>query len=137
MIPGMNAKQMKKMERQMKKMGMDMKDLKGVKEVIIRLEDKELVIPNAEVSLMNVMGQETYQVTGKAHEVAIDEELVIPDEDIEMVANQANVSERLLWRPLIAAAQGKDRIKHESGPCNRRPHQQDGIPRWGQVHQGV
>ena len=44
MIPGMNAKQMKKMERQMKKMGMDMKDLKGVKEVIIRLEDKELVI---------------------------------------------------------------------------------------------
>ena len=64
MIPGMNAKQMKKMERQMKKMGMDMKDLKGVKEVIIRLEDKELVIPNAEVSLMNVM-----------------------------VANQANVSE--------------------------------------------
>ena len=50
MIPGMNAKQMKKMERQMKKMGMDMKDLKGVKEVIIRLEDKELVIPNAEVS---------------------------------------------------------------------------------------
>ena len=100
MIPGMNAKQMKKMERQMKKMGMDMKralllctDLKGVKEVIIRLEDKELVIPNAEVSLMNVMGQETYQVTGKAHEVAIDEELVIPDEDIEMVANQANVSE--------------------------------------------
>ena len=40
MIPGMNAKQMKKMERQMKKMGMDMKDLKGVKEVIIRLEDK-------------------------------------------------------------------------------------------------
>ena len=81
MIPGMNAKQMKKMERQMKKMGMDMKDLKGVKEVIIRLEDKELVIPNAEVSLMNVMGQETYQVTGKAHE------------DIEMVANQAKVSE--------------------------------------------
>ena len=73
MIPGMNAKQMKKMERQMKKMGMDMKDLKGVKEVIIRLEDKELVIPNAEVR--------------------IDEELVIPDEDIEMVANQANVSE--------------------------------------------
>lgn len=55
MIPGMNAKQMKKMERQMKKMGMDMKDLKGVKEVIIRLEDKELVIPKAEVSLMNVM----------------------------------------------------------------------------------
>lgn len=92
MIPGMNPKQMKKMERQMKKMGMDMKELKNVKEVIIRFEDKELVIPNAEVSMMNVMGQETYQVSGKAHEVEIEQELVIPDEDIEMVANQAGVS---------------------------------------------
>ena len=92
MIPGMNPKQMKQMQRQMKKMGMDMKELKNVKEVIIRLEDKELIIPNAEVSLMNVMGQETYQVTGKAQEVEIEEELIIPDEDIEMVANQAGVS---------------------------------------------
>lgn len=101
MIPGMNAKQMKKMERQMKKMGMDMKDLKGVKEVIIRLEDKELVIQNAEVSMMNVMGQETYQVSGKAVEIDIEEELVIPQEDIEMVANQANVSEEEAEKALI------------------------------------
>ena len=93
MIPNMNPRQMKQMEKQMKKMGMQMKDLEGVKEVIIRFEDKELIIPNAEVNLMNVMGQETYQVSGVAHEVAIEEEdPEIPDEDIEMVANQANVS---------------------------------------------
>ncbi len=92
MIPGMNAKQLKKMERQMKKMGMDMKELENVKEVVIRLEDKELVIPNAEVSLMNVMGQETYQVSGKAIEVEVEQELIIPDEDIEIVAAQTNVS---------------------------------------------
>lgn len=101
MIPGMNPKQMKQMQRQMKKMGMDMKELKNVKEVIIRLEDKELIIPNAEVSLMNVMGQETYQVTGKAQEVEIEEELIIPDEDIEMVANQAGVSKDEAERALI------------------------------------
>ena len=85
----------------MKKMGMNMKELKNVKEVIIRLEDKELVIPNAEVSLMNVMGQETYQVSGNAVEVEIEEELVIPQEDIEMVANQANVSEEEAEKALI------------------------------------
>lgn len=101
MIPGMNPKQMKKMERQMKKMGMNMKELKNVKEVIIRLEDKELVIPNADVSMMNVMGQETYQVSGKAHEVEIEEELIIPGEDIEMVANQAGVSEAEAEEALI------------------------------------
>ena len=102
MIPGMNPKQMKQMERQMKRMGMDMKDLPGVKEVIIRFEDKELIISEADVNLMNVMGQETYQVTGNAVEVEIETELVIPDEDIEMVANQANVSKNQAEEALIS-----------------------------------
>jgi len=102
MIPGMNPKQMKQMERQMKRMGMDMKDLPGVKEVIIRFEDKELVIPDADVNVMNVMGQETYQVTGNAVEVDIETELIIPDEDIEMVANQANVSKDQAEEALIS-----------------------------------
>lgn len=92
MIPGMNKKQMKQMERQMKKMGMKMEDLNGVTEVIIRFEDKELIIDNPSVSSMNVMGQETYQVEGKAREVELEYEIEIPDEDVEMVANQANVS---------------------------------------------
>ena len=93
MIPGMNKKQMKQMERQMKKMGMKMEDLNGVTEVIIRFEDKELIIDNPSVSLMNVMGQETYQVEGQSREVELEYEVEIPDEDVEMVANQANVSE--------------------------------------------
>ena len=92
MIPGMNKKQMKQMERQMKKMGMKMEELHGVTEVIIRFEDKELIIDDPFVSLMNVMGQETYQIEGKAREVELDYEIEIPEEDIEMVANQANVS---------------------------------------------
>ncbi|WP_048812474.1 nascent polypeptide-associated complex protein [Methanobrevibacter ruminantium] len=92
MIPGMNPKQLKKMERQMKKMGMDMKSIDDVEEVIIRCADKEIIITNADVSAMNVMGQETYQVTGTAVEVEREVELVIPDEDIEMVASTAGVS---------------------------------------------
>lgn len=92
MIPGMNKKQMKQMERQMKKMGMKMEELHDVQEVIIRFEDKELIIDNPSVSLMNVMGQETYQVEGKAREVELEYEIEIPDEDIEMVANTAGVS---------------------------------------------
>ena len=93
MIPGMNKKQMKQMERQMKKMGMKMEELEGVREVIIRFDEKELVIDNPNVSLMNVMGQETYQIEGKAREVELEYEVEIPDEDIEMVANSAGVSE--------------------------------------------
>ena len=86
MIPGMSPKQMKNMQRQMKKMGMDMKEIDGVQEVIIRCEDKDLIISPADVSLMTVMGQETYQVTGTA--VEVEKEIEIPQEDIEMVANK-------------------------------------------------
>ncbi|MBQ7928318.1 MAG: nascent polypeptide-associated complex protein [Methanobrevibacter sp.] len=93
MIPGMNKKQMKQMERQMKKMGMKMEELEGAREVIIRFDEKELVIDNPSVSLMNVMGQETYQIEGQAREVELEYEVEIPDEDIEMVANSANVSQ--------------------------------------------
>ena len=71
-IFGMNKKQMKQMERQMKKMGMKMEDLDGVREVIIRFDEKELIIDNPSVSLMNVMGQETYQIDGKAREVELE-----------------------------------------------------------------
>ena len=92
MIPGMNKKQMKQMERQMKKMGMKMEDLDGVREVIIRFDEKELIIDNPSVSLMNVMVQETYQIDGKAREVELEYEIEIPEEDIEMVANSAGVS---------------------------------------------
>ena len=93
MIPGMNKKQMKQMERQMKKMGMKMEELEGAREVIIRFDEKELIIENPSVSLMNVMGQETYQIEGKAREVELEYEVEIPDEDVEMVANSAGVSE--------------------------------------------
>lgn len=47
MMPGMNPKQMKQMERQMKKMGMKMDSLDGAREVIIRFDDKQLVIPRS------------------------------------------------------------------------------------------
>ena len=90
MIPGMSPKQMKNMQRQMKKMGMDMKEIEGVQEVIIHCDDKDLIISPADVSLMTVMGQETYQVTGTA--VEVEKEIEIPEEDIEMVANTAGVS---------------------------------------------
>lgn len=102
MFPGgkINPKQLKQMERTMKKMGMNMKELKGVEEVVIVLKDKELVIKDAEVSMMNAMGQKTYQVTGKAEErikgsgdsSVSEEKAEISDDDIELVASQTGKS---------------------------------------------
>ncbi len=96
MFPGgkISPKQLKQMERQMKKMGMNMKDLEGVEQVVITLKDKEIVIKDAEVSIMNAMGQETYQIVGKAEEriKGADTEDVseaeISADDIDLVASQ-------------------------------------------------
>lgn len=94
MIPtaGMNPKQLKQMQRAMKQMGMDMKDVKGVTEVVIKFKDKELVISNPKVNIMDFMGQQTYQITGKAQESKLDVELEIPDNDVELVSAQTGVS---------------------------------------------
>jgi nascent polypeptide-associated complex subunit alpha len=94
MIPGagMNPKQLKQMQKAMKQMGMDMKDVKGVSEVIIKFKDKELLIINPKVNVTDFMGQQTYQITGKANEKKIEVELEIPEDDIELVSAQTGAS---------------------------------------------
>jgi len=94
MLPtaGMNPKQLKQMQRAMKQMGMDTKDIKGVSEVIIKFKDKELLITNPKVNLMDFMGQQTYQITGKVKEQKIEVELEIPDDDIELVSAQTGAT---------------------------------------------
>ncbi|MCF7799220.1 nascent polypeptide-associated complex protein [Candidatus Woesearchaeota archaeon] len=90
MIPGMNSRQMK---QAMKKMGMQQEDL-AAEEVIIRLADKDIVISNPDVAKVNMMGQETYQIVGEAHEVTRDTAPEINDEDVETVMEQAKVDKQ-------------------------------------------
>ncbi len=85
MFPGINQKQMKQMMRQL---GINPIEIPST-EVIIKTNDKEIVIQSPQVSKINMMGQETWQVIGKAVERA---KLEISEEDINTVAEQANVS---------------------------------------------
>ena len=78
----------KQMERAMKQMGMHMSHI-DAEEVIIKTPDKEIIISNPEVSKINVMGQETFQITGEISEHPREE---ISEEDAEMVAEEAGVS---------------------------------------------
>ncbi len=98
----------KQMARMMKKMGIEQKDLEGVKEVIIRFADKEWVISNPQVTAIKQSGAETYQVGGTKTERAISgtalsssdtvtqeetpaPEIEIPMEDAALVAGQTGV----------------------------------------------
>ncbi|SIR95906.1 nascent polypeptide-associated complex protein [Natronorubrum thiooxidans] len=95
----------RKMEQMMKQMGIDVEDIEA-EEVIIRTDEYDLVFDDAEVTKMDARGQETYQVIGSPAQVesgtagAIDESgddddtsSAIPDDDIELVATRAGVSE--------------------------------------------
>ena len=87
-MPGMNPRQMR---QAMKRMGIQQEDLE-VKEIIMKLEDKELVFKEPQVAKVNMMGQETYQVVGEAEERSLEEE--ISEEDVKTVMEQAKVSKK-------------------------------------------
>ena len=93
MFPGMNMNPAM-MKQAMKKMGVQQLELDAV-EVIIKTKDKELVFPTPSVTKINMMGQESFQITGEFHERARGASVVeISDDDVKTVAQQANVSEK-------------------------------------------
>jgi nascent polypeptide-associated complex subunit alpha len=87
MIPGVNPRQMKMM---MRKMGIQQQDI-DASEVIIKCSDKEIVITEPQVAKVNMMGQETFQITGTAHERA--NTAAVSEEDIRTVMEQSNTDE--------------------------------------------
>lgn len=105
MFPGIDPKMMK---QAMKKMGIKEENLDATK-VIIKLSDRELVFDAPQVSKVNMMGQETYQVIGEPVERELSEsddntnntetaeaEDTTPDindDDIQTVMAQANCDE--------------------------------------------
>jgi len=88
MIPGMNPREMQKA---MKRLGIQQQELEA-EQVIIKLLDKDLVINHPQVLKVNMMGQETFQISGTIEEHSHDSSVDLTDEDIETVAQQANVT---------------------------------------------
>jgi|SRR3989344_4215572 len=82
MIPKINPRQIEKMMRQM---GVKQEEI-DASEVIIKTKDKTIIIKNPQVSKVNMMGQESFQISGEI------EESTISEEDIKTVAEQSNVS---------------------------------------------
>ncbi len=95
MMPGMgrmNPRMMKKLQKQLQNSTEEI----DATEVIIRTKEKELYFSNPSVSAMNLMGQQTYQIVGEPQERKLgdgENSQNIPNEDIELVASQAGVSQ--------------------------------------------
>ena len=86
MFPGMNPRDMK---NAMKRLGIQQQEIEAT-EVIIKTADKELVFQNPEVSKVNMMGQETWQIVGKSMERSRE---LFSEDDVKTVMKQSNVTE--------------------------------------------
>jgi nascent polypeptide-associated complex subunit alpha len=76
----------------MQRMGLNMNQLE-VEEAIFRTKDKEIRLENPEVAILEMQGQKIFQVTGgRMTETALEKKSTIPDEDVQLVAQQAKVT---------------------------------------------
>jgi len=90
MIPGINPR---KIQAMMKQMGVKQEEI-DAEEVIIKCSDKELIIKNPNVQKVNMMGQESLQITGDIEERNLEEAEKFSEEDVKLVVEQANCSEK-------------------------------------------
>ncbi|MEM1585860.1 MAG: nascent polypeptide-associated complex protein [Candidatus Bathyarchaeia archaeon] len=78
--------------RLLQRMGLSMTAIEA-NEVIIKAKDREIIIEDPEVAVLEVQGQKVFQITGgKITEKSFMKKVQIPEEDVVLVAQQANVS---------------------------------------------
>lgn len=86
----------RQIEKAMKRMGIQQQEI-DAEEVIIKTHDKEIVITNPQVSKVNMMGQDTFQVSGDINERSLQK---FSQEDIKMIMEQTGATEEEAQRVL-------------------------------------
>lgn len=88
----------RQMERVMRQMGIKARELDGVREVLIRFTDREIMISNPKVTLTEVAGQRSYQIVGEEIERKL--ELEPSEEDVNLVMEQTGAEREAAVRAL-------------------------------------
>jgi len=79
--------------RAMQKMGMQVKEIEGAREVIIITNDKKIVIEEPSVAAVTLQGQQIYQITGGTQkEETLTKVETVSEDDARLVSDQAGVS---------------------------------------------
>ena len=99
MMPGMNPRAMK---QAMKRMGMQQEDIEATR-VIIETPEAQIIFDDPQVAKINMMGQDTWQLTGETRIEALDTTPDISQEDVQTVMDQAGVSEAKAKEAIEAA----------------------------------
>jgi nascent polypeptide-associated complex subunit alpha len=91
----------REMRRMLDKMGLEMKDLGNIEEVIIKTETKELYLIKPQVVEMKGKDSTIFQVVATDIEEKEREVPALKDEDIILVMQQANVTREKATQALI------------------------------------
>ena len=89
----------RKMQQMMKQLGIQQVEIPA-SEVIIKSDQKDIIITNPSVSKVNMMGQETFQIMGVVEERLHTLQLEISEEDIKTVMEQTGVDEETARKAL-------------------------------------
>lgn len=92
MFPGMNKKAM---EQAMKKLGMKQEPIDATEVIIKTSSGKDLIVKSPEVMKVNMMGQETLQITG-----SIEEASSFSEDDVKTIMEQTGADEKLIKQKL-------------------------------------
>ena len=91
------------MRRMLDKMGLDMNEIPNVQEVIIKTDKKEIILSKPAVTEMKAKDNSIFQVVANGIEERELEVQIFSDEDIQLVCQQANVSEEQAKNALAEA----------------------------------
>lgn len=90
-MPGMGNIDPRMMKQAMKRMGIKQDDLDAT-QVIIKLQDKQLVFDNPEISKIDMAGNVSFQLSGRYREESLGSKIEITDDDIKTVMDQVGCS---------------------------------------------
>lgn len=118
MMPGLGGMDPRQMAMMMKRMGIQMDELEGVQEVLVRTTARDYRFRKAAVTVMKAQGTETWQVQGKPEVIEKGAPLAnapqaavpapanvaapgpIPEDDVRLVMEQAKVDARTARKAL-------------------------------------
>ena len=91
------------MRRMLDRMGLEMKEVNNVQEVIIKTDTKEIIITKPAVTEMKAKDNSIFQVIAESYEERELEVPVFSQDDITLVSQQANVSPEAAVKALTEA----------------------------------
>jgi len=88
----------RELRRTLKKLGINVEDLKDVVSVVIETKDNEIIIEDPQVAVFTAQGQKIYQIVGKSEKIVEKvsrpsiSEVSFSEDDINFIMQQGNVS---------------------------------------------